>query len=100
MDFIPIVGQLKAAEQMWSGKDLLTGSPMSTASAAVGLMPGGKSISTAFKWLGKAAGSKVGLLGSKTAAVEEMVHTVPNKKAQRMHIEANIAQTRLELKVA
>ncbi|WP_058534249.1 pre-toxin TG domain-containing protein [Legionella saoudiensis] len=78
LDCIPIVGQLKAAEQVWSGKDLVTGEPINRALAALGLVPGGKLANTALKWLGK-TGSKVALLGSKTTVVEEIVQTVPNK---------------------
>ncbi|CAM4456745.1 MAG: hypothetical protein LEGION0403_FIIPPAGN_02779 [Legionella sp.] len=87
------MGQLKAAEEVWSGKELFSGEPMNRGLAALGLVPGGKLAYTALKGLGK-AGSKVGLLGGKTAAVEEIVGTVANKATQRIHIEANIAQTR------
>ncbi|WP_428411386.1 hypothetical protein, partial [Legionella sp.] len=46
--------------------------------AALGLVPGGKLAYTALKGLGK-TGSKVELLVSKTAVVEEIAQTVPNK---------------------
>ncbi|USQ13731.1 LysM peptidoglycan-binding domain-containing protein [Legionella lytica] len=72
LDFIPIVGQLKAAEQMWFGKDPLTGWEINRGEAAFGLVPGGKLIST-LKALGKA--------GSKTIAVEKLLQTVPNKSS-------------------
>ncbi|USQ13721.1 hypothetical protein J2N86_13760 [Legionella lytica] len=87
MDFIPIVGQLKAAEQMWSGKDFLTGTPMSTASPAVGLLPGGKSISTAFKWLGKA-----GSIGIKTISnnAERSLAASHIKEARKLLQEAGL----------
>ncbi|MDR3503548.1 MAG: pre-toxin TG domain-containing protein, partial [Legionella sp.] len=80
LDCIPIVGQLKAAEQVWSGKDLLTEARMHRGLAALGLLPGGKLAYTAFKALGK-TGSKLGVLGSKTTVVEEIVQTVPNKSS-------------------
>ncbi|MDR3503556.1 MAG: hypothetical protein P4L79_13345, partial [Legionella sp.] len=78
LDCIPIVGQLKAAEQVWSGKEMLTEARMHRGLAALGLLPGGKLAYTAFKALGK-TGSKLGVLGSKTSVVEEIVQTVPNR---------------------
>ncbi|WP_428411221.1 pre-toxin TG domain-containing protein [Legionella sp.] len=66
LDFIPIVGQLKAAEEVWSGKELFSGERINRGLAALGLVPGGKLAYTALKGLGK-TGSKVGLLGGKTA---------------------------------
>ena len=45
MDFTPVVGIIKSAVEVVSGKDLVTGEEISRLSAALGIIPGGKALS-------------------------------------------------------
>lgn len=53
IDFIPVLGQLKAARELWTGEDLVTCAKTSRIFAAATLIPGGAIAAKSLKWLGK-----------------------------------------------
>ncbi|CAM4504192.1 MAG: hypothetical protein LEGION0403_FIIPPAGN_01891 [Legionella sp.] len=79
------MGQLKTAEEVWSGKELFSGERMNRGLAALGLVPGGKLAYTALKGLGK-TGSKLDLLASKAVAV---VHPLEGMTPQQVIARTN-----------
>lgn len=53
LDFVPVVGQAKAIDELWNGRDRVTGDKANRFLSALTLIPGGKLAAKTFKWLGK-----------------------------------------------
>ncbi|WP_211249736.1 hypothetical protein, partial [Legionella fairfieldensis] len=53
LDFVPVAGQLKAMDELWTGRDRLLNVEVNRGLSALALIPGGKLAAKTVQWLGK-----------------------------------------------